>query len=460
MADGRLQFRYESDRLISSLAPDITNGEWQHVKVSWMKGGHVWILINHGQFEFTGFFAGTADILNREVDRVVLGGTGESGHSNQYFNGCVKDLRIDGLPFSWSEKSVENNVARGCSSPSSCAQHKPCPTHAQCVDKWQGHECRCPPGTVGPRCEAVCDFEPCENNGRCEVAPDGYRCLCQSSDTSGEHCERNLTRVCPSHWWGSPICGPCSCDTDKGYDDGCDEHTGVCRCRSNHYQPDGKDGVCKPCDCYAIGSLSDECDLKTGQCSCRSGVIGQRCDSCANRLAEVTSTGCEVIYNGCPRSYSKGIWWDRTPFSEAAVVSCPTYSHGKASRVCHPEGGWQLPDLFNCTSDEFREMQTLSERLERRDLRLSTFTAIRTARELTMTLNQSQNELYGTDLLITAKLLNRVLAFELKQDLDLSHRQDRNFINVSFFVTCDRFIFSIELFLFDLESTGDFQRYC
>ena len=63
--------------------------------------------------------------------------------------------------------------------------------------------------------------------------------------------------------------------------------------QANHFQPEGSDS-CFPCECYLIGSYGGSCDILTGQCKCRPGVIGRRCDQCANPFAQVTSTnGCE-----------------------------------------------------------------------------------------------------------------------------------------------------------------------
>ena len=65
-----------------------------------------------------------------------------------------------------------------------------------------------------------------------------------------------------------------------------------------------------------------------------------------------------VVYDGCPRSFSHGLWWERTSFGKIALESCPSHSQGKASRACDETlGGWQEPDLFNCTSDPFLDLR-------------------------------------------------------------------------------------------------------
>lgn len=111
----------------------------------------------------------------------------------------------------------------------------------------------------------------------------------------GDYCENKVSQPCPASWWGYPVCGPCNCDVEAGYNPDCDKVTGQCFCRENHYQPPGTI-KCIPCDCYLTGSYSAQCDHKTGQCRCREGVIGQKCDSCPNPYAEITLKGCEGFY--------------------------------------------------------------------------------------------------------------------------------------------------------------------
>jgi len=48
---------------------------------------------------------------------------------------------------------------------------------------------------------------------------------------SGEYCEVELDQPCPATWWGYPVCGPCSCDVDKGYDPNCNKTNGQCVCQ-------------------------------------------------------------------------------------------------------------------------------------------------------------------------------------------------------------------------------------
>jgi len=99
--------------------------------------------------------------------------------------------------------------------------------------------------------------------------------------------------------------------------------------------------------------------MNTGQCHCKSGVIGRRCDLCASRFAEVTSTGCQVVYDACPRSFRADIWWERTSFVGAvARQDCPAGASGTAVRYCNGTDGWLEPDLSDCTSASFVELKS------------------------------------------------------------------------------------------------------
>lgn len=40
-----------------------------------------------------------------------------------------------------------------------------------------------------------------------------------------------IDHQCPRGWWGSPTCGPCDCDTEKGFDPNCNKTNGHCHCK-------------------------------------------------------------------------------------------------------------------------------------------------------------------------------------------------------------------------------------
>lgn len=40
-----------------------------------------------------------------------------------------------------------------------------------------------------------------------------------------------VEKPCPHGWWGSPACGPCNCDTGRGFHKDCNKTSGECRCK-------------------------------------------------------------------------------------------------------------------------------------------------------------------------------------------------------------------------------------
>lgn len=90
-------------------------------------------------------------------------------------------------------------------------------------------------GRVGAKCDKVCErYNPCSAGAiQCLdsiVSPNGYSCRCDIHHT-GQYCEQSINQACPASWWGSPICGPCNCPKDRGFDPSCDKTTGQCNCR-------------------------------------------------------------------------------------------------------------------------------------------------------------------------------------------------------------------------------------
>ncbi|XP_037498235.1 protocadherin-like wing polarity protein stan isoform X1 [Rhipicephalus sanguineus] len=404
----------------------VNDGKWHNVAVKWMVGD-VWLSLDYGQYEVSKEFA--AAIQGLYVGKVSLGGLEEGGAN---FYGCIQDVRIGTSKEAWLRPVMEQNVRDGCHVPDPCLS-SPCPQHSTCVDTWEEFECRCDAGYVGEQCTASCSLDPCEADAKCLVSekdPGGFRCQC-GENRWGRYCEEASTQPCPFNWWGYPVCGPCHCPVDRGYHADCNKTTGECYCEENHYQPEDSD-VCYPCDCYANGSYSNRCHPVTGQCRCRPGVIGRQCDACSNRFAEVTLRGCEVIYDGCPRSFGERVWWERALFNQEMSRSCPKGSQGKATRLCDQESGWLEPDTFNCISDAFVPLSEQLRVLERDKLPLNTYSAVRVAKQLRAATNATHSNpvgLYGTDVLLASRLLHHVLSYENHQaGLNLTHRQDRSFI--------------------------------
>uniref|UniRef100_A0A8C3DJ17 Cadherin EGF LAG seven-pass G-type receptor 3 n=1 Tax=Corvus moneduloides TaxID=1196302 RepID=A0A8C3DJ17_CORMO len=322
-------------------------------------------------------------------------------------------------------------VEAGCSVPSPCDSN-PCPANSICKDEWQSYSCVCQPGYYGGDCVDVCHLNPCKNKSVCRRKPGsplGYVCEC-SGNFFGQYCEHRMDQQCPKGWWGNPTCGPCNCDVNKGFDPDCNKTNGQCHCKDFHYRPRGSD-TCLPCDCYPVGSTSRSCDRETGRCHCRPGVIGRQCNSCDSPFAEVTPSGCEVLYDGCPKNLKAGVWWPQTKFGFSAAVLCPKGSLGAAIRHCDEEKGWLEPDLFNCTSPAFKELSVLLEGLERNKTELNTIEAKKLAHRL-RAVTDHMDHYFGNDVHIAFRLLSRLMAFESQQrGFGLTATQDAHFNEVS-----------------------------
>nr|CAD7592898.1 unnamed protein product [Timema genevievae] len=423
LVNGEMNYSFNSE-VVTLPNGYLSDGKWHHVEIKWMSG-EVWINLDYGQREVTE--PASSKLQGHYVGKILIGGPDSSVGSLTadygYFEGCIQDVRVGTPQSSLTRPTVKENVVEGCIGVDQCSHNDKCPKHSKCINEWEQFHCQCDTD--------VCEVNPCSNDGRCIENPSsvrGYSCQCDSNEFSGEYCDVEVDQPCPSSWWGYPVCGPCHCDVDKGYNADCNKTTGECYCKENHYQPLDSDH-CYDCECYATGSYSNQCDLITGQCKCRNGVIGRRCDSCPNPYAEVTLRGCEVVYDGCPRSFSCGLWWERTPFGKVAIESCPNHSQGRASRSCDEElGGWQEPDLFNCTSDYFLDLRKVLGQLEGGDLHVTTFVAVKVAADLRRATNKTE-ELHGSDVLISQQLLQELMSFEGgEKGLNLTHSQDKDYI--------------------------------
>lgn len=222
------------------------------------------------------------------------------------------------------------------------------------------------------------------------------------------------------------MCGPCNCDTNRGFHKDCNKTTGECRCKENHYRPEGED-TCYPCECFSLGSESRTCDTITGQCPCKGGVIGRQCNRCDNPFAEVTPTGCEVVYEGCPKAFDADIWWPKTKFGRPAAMNCPKGSIGTAIRHCNDEKGWLSPELFNCTTVSFSQLKKLNEDLRRNSSRMDSEHS-KTIVRLLHSATDNIQRYYGNDVKTAAQLLNHVLLYESRQEgFDLTAMRDAKF---------------------------------
>ncbi|XP_060248873.1 cadherin EGF LAG seven-pass G-type receptor 2 isoform X3 [Meriones unguiculatus] len=409
------------------------DGDWHHAQLALGASGgpgHAILSFDYGQQKAEGNLGPRLHGLH--LSNITVGGVpGPAGGVARGFRGCLQGVRVSETPEGVSalepSRGESINVEPGCSWPDPCDSN-PCPANSYCSNDWDSYSCSCDPGYYGDNCTNVCDLNPCEHQSVCTrkpSAPHGYTCECLPNYL-GPYCETRVDQPCPRGWWGHPTCGPCNCDVGKGFDPDCNKTSGECHCKDNHYRPPGSP-TCLLCDCYPTGSLSRVCDPEDGQCPCKPGVIGRQCDRCDNPFAEVTTNGCEVNYDSCPRAIEAGIWWPRTRFGLPAAAPCPKGSFGTAVRHCDEHRGWLPPNLFNCTSVTFSELKGFAERLQRNESGLDSGRSQRLAL-LLRNATQHTSGYFGSDVKVAYQLATRLLAHESAQrGFGLSATQDVHF---------------------------------
>ncbi|XP_050557052.1 protocadherin-like wing polarity protein stan isoform X2 [Spodoptera frugiperda] len=434
LKSGNLHYSYNGESMFLPTTT-LSDGLWHRIEIKWL-GTDISVTVDYGlRTVLLPMLANK--IQGQYIGKILIGGpdstAGLLASEVGYFEGCIQDVRVGTAQSLLNRPTVRENVRDGCQSRADCMLSI-CPPYSTCVSSWDSTECVCAAGRVGPQCVAACDLRPCGDHASCsqDDTAKGYSCTCEDGymmTSSG--CVEAGVEECPGGWWGgvAGVCGPCAC-AGRGYHPHCHATTGECHCKENHYKPEGSED-CLPCQCYAAGSVNSSCEVLTGQCYCRAGVIGRACDSCANLYAEVApNTGCEVVYDGCPRSFSHGVWWPRTKFGIEAVTDCPTGTSGKATRMCDETQvvPWQEPDMFNCTTSTFYQLRKQLSKIESGELSVNTFVGVRLAADLTSACEQTP-QLYGADVLVAEGILLELLQYEMKQaGLNLTHSQDKDYV--------------------------------
>ncbi|XP_034530111.1 cadherin EGF LAG seven-pass G-type receptor 1 [Notolabrus celidotus] len=414
-------------QLVASLSfPQVrvNDGEWHHllVELRSVKDGKDIKYMATVSLDYN-MYQKSVEIGNElpglKLQTLQIGGLlGEGNTVRKGFVGCIQGVRMGETSTNVANVNMNRgqkiHVDDGCNLADPCDSNI-CPENSHCSEDWSTHTCVCDPGFFGRECVDACQLNPCEHVSACLRKPSsshGYTCEC-GQNHYGQYCENKVERPCPQGWWGNPMCGPCNCDTSRGFHKDCNKTSGECNCKENHYQPEGED-MCYPCECFSVGSESRTCDPITGQCPCKGGVIGRQCNRCDNPFAEVTPTGCEVVYEGCPKAFDSGIWWPKTKFGRPAAMNCPKGSIGTAIRHCSDEKGWLSPDLFNCTTVTFSHLKKLNEDLRRNTSRMDSEHSKHIVRLLYSATNNTEHY-YGNDVKTAAQLLNHVLQHESRQ---------------------------------------------
>ncbi|XP_041110820.1 cadherin EGF LAG seven-pass G-type receptor 1 isoform X2 [Polyodon spathula] len=415
----------------------VNDGDWHHllIELKNVKDGKDMKLLALMSLDY-GMYQGSVEIEKElpgmMLESLFLGGLlGDDGKIEQGFVGCMQGVRLGETATNVATLNMNQGkkirVQNGCDISDPCDPNT-CPEHSHCSDDWKIHSCVCDPGYFGKDCVDVCLLNPCKHVSACVRKPSsshGYTCEC-GPNYYGQYCENKISQPCPRGWWGSSVCGPCNCDTDKGFDPDCNKTSGECRCKVNYYRPLGSDN-CFPCDCFSLGAHTRTCDDETGQCQCKTGVIGRQCNRCDNPFAEVTSNGCQVIYEGCPKSFEAGIWWPKTKFGRPAAMNCPKGSVGTAVRHCNEVKGWLPPELFNCTTLTFSELKTMNEKMHRNETNMNGDKSKNIA-ELLHNATMHTDVFYGNDVKTAYQLISQVLKYESKQQgFDLAATRDAEF---------------------------------
>uniref|UniRef100_A0A4W4H7M5 Cadherin EGF LAG seven-pass G-type receptor 1a n=1 Tax=Electrophorus electricus TaxID=8005 RepID=A0A4W4H7M5_ELEEL len=416
----------------------VSDGEWHHILVELKSGKDgkdikymALVSLDYGMFQ------GTVEIGNelpgRRLRTLSVGGllTKDATVLNG-FVGCMQGVRMGETSTNTvnvnMRQALRVRIRDGCDPANMCVSNT-CPAHSRCRDNWSSHSCVCEPGYFGRGCVDACLLNPCEHTSTCVRKPStkhGYICHC-GHNYYGRYCEHRGDQPCARGWWGYPNCGPCNCDIDKGFKRDCNKTTGVCSCKDNYYRLAGSD-TCYPCECFHLGAHLRTCDPETGQCPCKMGVVGRQCNRCDNPFAEVTATGCVVVYEGCPKAFEAGIWWPKTRFGGPAAMDCPKGSIGTAVRHCNEEKGWLPPELFNCTSLSFVGLKKESEELRANSSRLEGGRSQGLMAWLRAATSEHTESMYISDVQLAYELMSSILQHEsLKQGFDLAATHDSNF---------------------------------
>ncbi|XP_062317832.1 cadherin EGF LAG seven-pass G-type receptor 1-like [Osmerus eperlanus] len=415
----------------------VDDGQWHHILVELqsVKDGEDIKYMAKVSLDY-GMFQRSVEIGNElpglRLRSLFVGGQmKKDGTVMNGLKGCMQGVRMGETSTNLANVNMHQGqkvrVEDGCDVANPCSSNV-CPEHSRCVDNWSSHTCVCQPGYFGRDCVDVCLMNPCEHVSTCvrqPSSPPGYSCQC-GNGYYGQYCQKKANLPCARGWWGNPVCGPCNCDVTKGFYRDCNKTTGECRCKDNYFRSKGGD-TCSPCECFQLGALSRSCDPQTGQCQCRTGVIGRQCNRCDNPYAEVTSSGCMVVYEGCPKAFDSGIWWPKTQFGQPAAMKCPKGSTGTAIRHCSEENGWLPPDLFNCTSLTFSQLKKQNEELRLNGSRMDSDRSKGMASMLRSATNRT-TALHGNDVKTAYSLLTHLLQYEsMQQGFNMTATRDVQF---------------------------------
>ncbi|NXU52532.1 CADN protein, partial [Turnix velox] len=180
----------------------INNGQWVLLTMEHYNNEFTLRVNSGGGDQEVTSVLGTNRWLEMDWADIVLGNR-LPNHSESDFQGCMRDVQLNGQPLLVEGKSTEfglivrrQGVTMGCHS-SACSS-QPCYSPFLCVDLWRKYECRCPAGKVevtdnltGLRhcTSSPCGHWTCRNGGTC-VAQSQDKTICQCPEGyRGKWCE-------------------------------------------------------------------------------------------------------------------------------------------------------------------------------------------------------------------------------------------------------------------------------
>merc|ERR1712223_709988 len=247
LRQGIVYYLYDDKVLLNSDLFGVNDGLWHDVQLKWMKD-EVWLNIDYGQYERTQL--SHHSVGGKVVTKVTVG---DANDKQNHLIGCVRNMKIGMGNDEGPEIAYEKEI-------DSCQEES-----FQMEIPGQCKDCFCP-FTDGKCLDDPCKLDLCAKGSNCLSEAEssrGYSCQCEDYSSIDKYCSPKKEEVCPNHWWGRPVCGPCQCNVSQGFNESCTVDTGECSCKANHYV---KSGRCQPCNCYNYGSLSAQCNTTTGAC--------------------------------------------------------------------------------------------------------------------------------------------------------------------------------------------------
>ncbi|XP_053251573.1 neural-cadherin-like isoform X2 [Podarcis raffonei] len=192
----------DKDHTLQLSTVHIDNGQWVELALQ-RYHNEFYLRVNDGGGDHeTSAILGSSGQFEMNLASIVLGNRLANG-SESDFQGCMRDVRLNGQPLLVDGKSTEysfiveqQGITIGCHS-SSCSS-QPCYSPFHCVDLWRKYECRCPAGKVEvmdnltglKQCtSSPCGHWNCRNGGTCVAqSRDKYVCQCPEG-YKGKWCE-------------------------------------------------------------------------------------------------------------------------------------------------------------------------------------------------------------------------------------------------------------------------------